>query len=91
MAKKENLIERMDNVKADSVSNKEFEETWGISIDAQVKKMMDKWNVLLTRAKDDIDNRDLPDGERLPMAADLDVDYADEAVNMKNNAPCGKK
>ena len=87
MTQKENLIERMDTVKAESVSDKEFEDAWGISLDAQVEKMMAKWDSMLAQAKDAIDSQEQPDGERHPLAADLEEDSAEEAEKEGREAP----
>lgn len=57
MAKVENLIDRIDTIRANSVSDKEFEQTWGRSLDSQVKKMMGRWDELQARAKEAIDAR----------------------------------
>lgn len=51
MAQKNNLIDRIDSIRANSVSNKEFEQTWGESLDRKVKKSMDRWEELLAQAK----------------------------------------
>ena len=87
MTQKENLIERMDTVKAESVSDKEFEDAWGISLDDQVEKMMAKWDSMLAQAKEAIDSQEQPDGERHPLAADLEEDSAEEAEKEKLEAP----
>lgn len=76
MAKQENLIERMDTIKANSVSDREFEETWGISIDAQVDKMMERWNTLLDQTRETIDIDNQPADERQQSAADEQADIA---------------
>lgn len=57
MARIENLIDRIDTIRANSVSDKEFEQTWGRSLDSQVKKMMGRWDELQARAKEAIDAR----------------------------------
>lgn len=51
MAKRTNLIDRIDSIRANSVSKKEFEQTWGESLDRKVKKSMDRWEELLAQAK----------------------------------------
>ena len=51
MAKEKNLLDRIDTIRANSVSDKEFEQTWGESLDRKVKKSMDKWDELLAQAK----------------------------------------
>lgn len=69
MAKEENLFERMDTIKASSVSEREFEETWGISLETQVEEMMDTWDRMLAQAKEAIDNDNLPIEPRQQSAA----------------------
>lgn len=51
MTQVENLIDRIDTIRANSVSDKEFEKTWGESLDRKVKKSMDKWDELLALSK----------------------------------------
>lgn len=51
MVQVRNLIDRIDTIRANSVSDKEFEQTWGESLDRKVKKSMDKWDELLAQAK----------------------------------------
>ena len=51
MAKVMNLVDRIDTIRANSVSDKEFEQTWGESQDSKVKKSMDKWDEWLALAK----------------------------------------
>ena len=46
-----NLVDRIDTIRANSVSDKEFEQTWGESLDSKVKKSMDKWDEWLALAK----------------------------------------
>lgn len=46
-----NLIDRIDTIRANSVSDKEFEQIWGESLDRSVRKTMDKWDELLAQAK----------------------------------------
>lgn len=87
MTQKENLIERMDTVKAESVSDKEFEDAWGISLDDQVEKMMAKWDSMLAQAKEAIDSQEQSDGERHPLTADLEEDSAEAAVEEGREAP----
>ena len=55
MAQKTNLIDRIDSIRANSVSDEEFEKTWGESLDSKVKKSMDKWDELLAQARKAID------------------------------------
>lgn len=51
MALQRNLIDRIDTIRANSVSDEEFEKTWGESLDRKVKKSMDKWDELLAQAR----------------------------------------
>lgn len=51
MIQVENLIDRIDTIRANSVSDKEFEKTWGESLDRKVKKSMDKWDEILAQSK----------------------------------------
>lgn len=55
MALQRNLIDRIDTIRANSVSDEEFEKTWGESLDSKVKKSMDKWDELLAQARKAID------------------------------------
>lgn len=57
MANVKNLIDRIDTIRANSVSDKEFEQTWGESLDSKVKKSMDKWDELLAQAKTAIESK----------------------------------
>ena len=54
MVQVRNLIDRIDTIRANSVSDKEFEQTWGESLDRKVKKSMDRWEELLAKAKETI-------------------------------------
>lgn len=49
MANIKNLLDRIDTIRANSVSDKEFEETWGRSLDEGTKKLMDRWDALLAQ------------------------------------------
>ena len=51
MKEQKNLIDRMDTIRANSVSDKEFEQIWGESLESSVRKTMDKWDELLAQAK----------------------------------------
>lgn len=57
MAKKENLMDRIDTIRANSVTDKEFEQTWGESLDVHVEKMMGRWDELLAQAKKSIESK----------------------------------
>ena len=54
MGKNESLIERMDTIRANSVSDQQYEQTWGRSLDSKVKQSMDRWDALLATAKEAI-------------------------------------
>ena len=54
MGKNESLIERIDTIRANSVSDQQYEQTWGRSLDSKVKQSMDRWDALLTAAKEAI-------------------------------------
>ncbi len=51
MGKNESLIERIDTIRANSVSDQQYEQTWGRSLDSKVKQSMDRWDTLLAAAK----------------------------------------
>lgn len=57
MTKKVNLIERIDTIRANSVSDQQYEQTWGRSLDSKVKQSMDRWDTLLAAAKKAIDSK----------------------------------
>ena len=57
MAKEMNLIDRIDTIRANSVSDKEFEKIWGESLDRKVEKSMERWDQLLIRAKMAIESK----------------------------------
>lgn len=79
MAQQENLIERMDTIKANSVTEREFEETWGISLETQVENMMDTWNHMMAQAKEAIYNDNQPAEPRQQSAAeDIAVNAGDK-------------
>jgi hypothetical protein len=40
MAAKENIIDRIDTLKANSVKEEQFRATWGMSLDEHMAKMM---------------------------------------------------
>lgn len=40
MATLENIIDRIDAIRANSVTDKQFRDTWGISLDEHMGKMM---------------------------------------------------
>lgn len=51
MGKEKSLIERIDTIRANSVSDKQYEQTWGRSLDSKVTQSMDRWDALLAAAK----------------------------------------
>lgn len=57
MAQKENIMDRIDTIRANSVTDAEFEKTWGRSLDEHVERLMDRWDILLAQAKKAIDER----------------------------------
>jgi len=54
MRKVRNLIDRIDTIRANSVSEVEYEKFWGKSLDSGVKKSMGRWEELLAKAKETI-------------------------------------
>lgn len=54
MANIKNLLDRIDTIRANSVSDKEFEETWGRSLDEGTKKLMERWDALLAQSRESI-------------------------------------
>lgn len=57
MAKEKNLLDRIDTIRANSVSDKEFEQTWGRSLDEGTSKLMDRWEELRALAKAAIESK----------------------------------
>ena len=51
MAKIEKVLDRIDEIRANSVSDIEFEQTWGKSLDKHVEELMRKWDELQAQAK----------------------------------------
>ena len=51
MAKFKNLIDRIDSIRVNSVSDEEFERVWGESLDEHAKKMMEVWSRLEAQAR----------------------------------------
>lgn len=54
MTEVRNLLDRIDTIRANSVSEQEYEKFWGKSLDSKVKKSMDRWEELLAQAKEAI-------------------------------------
>ncbi len=50
-----NLIDRIDTIRVNSVTDKEFEQTWGMNLDMKVKNAMGRWDELLEKAKNAIE------------------------------------
>ena len=40
MTQKENIMDRIDTIKANSVKEEQFRETWGVSLDEHMAKIM---------------------------------------------------
>ncbi len=57
MAKEKNLLDRIDTIRANSVSDKEFEQTWGRSLDEGTGKLMERWEELQALAKAAIESK----------------------------------
>jgi hypothetical protein len=47
-----NVIDQMDSIKANSVSEKEFKNTWGISLDEHMERMMEHVHETDARVKE---------------------------------------
>ena len=50
-----NLMDRIDDVRANSVSDDEYKRVWNRSLDEQVSRMMVRWDELMARAKEAVD------------------------------------
>ena len=57
MTEVRNLLDRMDTIRANSVSEQEYEKFWGKSLDSKVKKSMDRWEDLLAQARAAIESK----------------------------------
>ena len=51
------LLDKIDTIKSNSISDKEFEETWGESLDMKVEKSINKWDDLLRETKTNVKKR----------------------------------
>ncbi len=51
MIRIDDLIEKIDDARASSVSDEEFERTWNKSLDEKVQELMSLWDELLALAK----------------------------------------
>ena len=52
-----NLIDRIDTIRVNSVTDKEFEQTWGMNLDMKVRNAMGRWDELLEKAKNAIEEK----------------------------------
>ncbi|MBQ7483652.1 MAG: hypothetical protein IJT89_06345 [Bacteroidaceae bacterium] len=50
-----NLMDRIDEIRASSVSDEEYKRVWKRSLDEQVSRMMVRWDELMARAKEAVD------------------------------------
>ncbi|MBQ3772605.1 hypothetical protein SAMN05216518_10883 [Bacteroidales bacterium KHT7] len=50
-----NLMDRIDEVRVNSVTEDEYERVWNRSLDEQVSRMMVRWDELMARAKEAVD------------------------------------
>lgn len=50
-----NLMDRIDEVRVNSVTEDEYERVWNRSLDEQVGRMMVRWDELMARAKEAVD------------------------------------
>ena len=50
-----NLMDRIDEVRVNSVTEDEYERVWNRSLDEQVSRMMARWDELMARAKEAVD------------------------------------
>lgn len=49
------LMDRIDEVRVNSVTEDEYERVWNRSLDEQVSRMMVRWDELMARAKEAVD------------------------------------
>ena len=52
-----NVIDQMDSIKANSVSEKEFKNTWGISLDEHMERMIEHVHETDARVKAERQNK----------------------------------
>lgn len=50
-----NLMDRIDEVRVNSVTEDEYERVWNRSLDEQVSRMMVRWDELMARTKEAVD------------------------------------
>ena len=55
MKRAKNLMDRIDEVRVNSVTEDEYERVWNRSLDEQVGRMMVRWDELMARAKEAVD------------------------------------
>ena len=55
MKRVKNLMDRIDEVRVNSVTEDEYERVWNRSLDEQVSRMMVRWDELLSCAKEAVD------------------------------------
>ena len=53
-----NLMDRIDEVRVNSVTEDEYERVWNRSLDEQVSRMMVRWDELMARAKEAVDSQE---------------------------------
>ena len=56
MALETNLIDRIDSIRVNSVSDEEFERVWKKSLDYYALRLMARWDELQARAKEAIES-----------------------------------
>jgi len=54
MAKKEKLLDRIGTINANSVTDNEFEDVWGLTLDDCVNQLMDYWDAKVSETRDAI-------------------------------------
>lgn len=54
MTEVKKLIDRLDTIRVNSVSEEEFERVWGKSLDDHAKRMVARWDILLAQTKEAI-------------------------------------
>ncbi len=55
MKRAKNLMDRIDEIRASSVSDEEYKRVWKRSLDEQARKMAARWDELLSCAKEAVD------------------------------------
>ena len=54
MAKEEKVLDRIGTINANSVTDKEFEDVWGVTLDECVNQLMDYWDAKVSETRDAI-------------------------------------